>query len=300
MEKGVVFNIQRYSINDGPGIRTCVFLKGCPLNCQWCHNPESKSPKPELSYSAAKCIGCGKCAAVCPNGCHTFADGIHAIDRTSCIACGKCVNECIGALEIFGKMMTVDEVIAEAIKDKPFYAESGGGITFTGGEPFAQPKFLLALLKEAKKQELHVCIETSGYVQHEILADAMNYVDVFLFDYKETDAERHAEYTGVRNEKILENLCYLAENGKEIVLRCPIIPGYNDRDEHFSEIASLADKYEGITHVDIEPYHPLGKTKAAQIGKEYPLGELEMVNKELSNEWIQTIQAQTKRNVRRG
>lgn len=300
MGKGVVFNIQRYSINDGPGIRTCVFLKGCPLNCRWCHNPESKSPKPELSYSAAKCIGCGKCAAVCPNGCHTFADGIHAIDRTSCIACGKCVNECIGALEIFGKMMTVDEVIAEAIKDKPFYAESGGGITFTGGEPFAQPKFLLALLKEAKKQELHVCIETSGYVQHEILADAMNYVDVFLFDYKETDAERHAEYTGVRNEKILENLCYLAENGKEIVLRCPIIPGYNDRDEHFSAIASLADKYEGITHVEIEPYHPLGKTKAAQIGKEYPLGELEMVNKELSNEWIQTIQAQTKRNVRRG
>lgn len=300
MEKGVVFNIQRYSINDGPGIRTCVFLKGCPLNCRWCHNPESKSPKPELSYSAAKCIGCGKCAAVCPNGCHTFADGIHAIDRTSCIACGKCVNACIGALDLFGKMMTVDEVIAEAIKDKPFYAESGGGITFTGGEPFAQPKFLLALLKEAKKQGLHVCIETSGYVQHEILADAMNYVDVFLFDYKETDAERHAEYTGVRNEKILENLCYLAENGKEIVLRCPIIPGYNDRDEHFSAIASLADKYEGITHVDIEPYHPLGKTKAAQIGKEYPLGELEMVNKELSNEWIQTIQAQTKRNVRRG
>lgn len=301
MEKGVVFNIQRYSINDGPGIRTCVFLKGCPLNCRWCHNPESKSSKPELSYSAAKCIGCGKCAEICPKGCHTFIEGIHAIDRKDCIGCGKCVSVCVGALELFGKTMTVEEVIAEAIKDRPFYAESGGGITFTGGEPFAQPRFLLALLKEAKKQELHVCIETSGYVQREILAEAMPYIDIFLFDYKETDAERHAEYTGVRNERILENLDFLAENGKEVVLRCPIIPGCNDRDEHFGAIASLAEKYNNtITHVDVEPYHPLGKTKADQIGKEYLLGELGMTSKELSSEWIQKIQSQTKCDVRRG
>lgn len=300
METGVVFNIQRYSINDGPGIRTCVFLKGCPLNCRWCHNPESKSPKSELSFSAVKCIGCGKCEAICPNGCHTFENGMHIIDRNSCIGCGKCVHECIGALELYGKTMTAEEVIKEASKDKPFYLESGGGITFTGGEPFAQPKFLIALLKEAKKENLHVCIETSGFTSREILSEAMEYVDIFLFDYKETDRKKHIEFIGVDNTQILSNLDFLASSGKQIVLRCPVIPGYNDRIEHFSAIAEIADRYDSIIRVDVEPYHPLGKTKAAQIGKEYLIEDLGITDKETAAEWIREIQKRTKCSVKRG
>lgn len=297
---GTIFNIQRYSINDGPGIRTCIFMKGCPLNCVWCHNPESKSPRPELSFAANKCIGCRKCEAVCPNGCHSFSDGLHVIDRERCAGCGRCADACIGALEIFGKKITAEDAIAEACKDIQFYETSGGGVTFTGGEPFAQSEFLLAMLKEAKKKNLHVCIETCGYTKQEILAEAMEYVDIFLFDCKETDAEKHKAYTGADNLLIRSNLRFLAENGKKIVLRCPIVPGYNDRSEHFAAIAAIANEYPSIIRIDVEPYHPLGKTKAAQLGKEYAISELGMTDKALAEKWIEEIRSQADCEVRRG
>jgi len=297
---GTIFNIQRYSINDGPGIRTCIFMKGCPLDCLWCHNPESKSPKSELSYAPNKCIGCRKCEAVCPNGCHSFADGVHTINRENCIGCGKCADACIGALEIFGRRISAEDAIAEAMKDELFYETSGGGVTFTGGEPFAQSEFLLAMLKEAKAKGLNVCIETCGYTKREILAEAMGYVDIFLFDCKETDADNHKAFTGVDNALIRDNLRFLAENGKKIVLRCPIIPGYNDRSEHFAKIAEIANEYPSIIRIDVEPYHPLGKTKAAQIGKEYKLSELGMTDKSLAEKWVEEIALRANCAVRRG
>lgn len=296
---GTVFNIQRYSINDGPGIRTCIFMKGCPLNCIWCHNPESKSPLSELSYSERMCIGCRKCEAICPNGCHSFVDGKHMIDRDKCISCGACVKVCSGALEIIGRQMTAQAVIEEACKDRLFYETSHGGITFTGGEPFAQPEFLIHMLQLAKKENLHVCVETCGFVRQDILKQAMEYIDIFLFDYKVTDAEKHKEFTGVDQKLILENLDFVAKN-KKLVLRCPIIPGYNDTEAHFEAIAALANRYSSIFRIDVEPYHPLGKNKAGQIGKNYALEELGMTDKELTENWIKKIASLTKCEVRKG
>ena len=297
---GTVFNIQRYSVNDGPGIRTCVFMKGCPLDCLWCHNPESKSSKPELSYAERKCIGCRKCEAVCPKSCHSFANGMHHIDRSSCIGCGSCVEACSGALELIGKRRSAGDVLAEACRDKPFYETSGGGITFTGGEPLAQPDFLLQMLRLSKEEGIHVCIETCGFVRREILEQAMQYIDLFLFDCKETDAEKHKAFTGTDPKLIWDNLAFLAENGKQIVLRCPIVPGYNDTAAHFSGIAELANRYASVVRIDVEPYHPLGKTKAGQIGREYVLKDLGMTDAKLAERWISQIQAQTACPVRKG
>lgn len=297
---GTVFNIQRYSINDGPGIRTCVFLKGCPLNCIWCHNPESKSSKPELSFAENKCIGCGKCETVCPNSCHVFSVDGHSIDRSKCSLCGACAEVCCGALEVIGKQMTAESVIKEACKDKPFYETSGGGVTFTGGEPFAQPAFLMELLRLAKEEGVHVCIETCGFVRREILEQAMEYVDLFLYDYKETDPEKHKTFTGVDSSLIQNNLCFLAESGKKIILRCPIIPGCNDTAEHLEAIAALAEKYDSIIRVDVEPYHPLGKTKAAQLGKHYMLSQLGITETALTESWINAIRVKTTCEVRKG
>ena len=300
MSSGTVFNIQRYSLNDGPGIRTCVFLKGCPINCLWCHNPESKILKPELSFSNDRCTGCGNCVIVCKRKCHSFVNGHHILNRSLCLSCGLCADVCTGALELIGKKMTVSDVIREVCKDMPFYEQSGGGVTFTGGEPFFQPGFLTELLIASKEHELNVCVETCGFVSRDILRKAMKYIDLFLFDIKETDGEKHLQYTGVDNKLILDNLGFLADNKKQIVLRCPIIPGYNDRENHLSSIAGLANKYNSVIRIDIEPYHPLGKTKAAQLGKQYPLGELEMPDKITIDNWLEVVRAQTKCEVRKG
>lgn len=308
--KGLVFNIQKFSINDGPGIRTTVFLKGCMLNCLWCHNPESKSAKPQLMFHENQCIGCGQCLEVCPLGLHKFTEitsysaegersveNIHVIDREKCIACGKCAEACVGALEIVGKEMTVEEVLQEVMKDKIFYDNSGGGMTVSGGEPLMHPEFTLALLKGAKEKGLHTCIETCGYARWEDVEALIPYVDLFLWDIKETDSDRHKEYTGVYNERILDNLRRLNAAGGQIVLRCPIIPGYNDREEHLKAIGALAEKLSNVQRVDVEPYHPLGKSKSRDLGKEYPLEELSFPEEEAVKEWIQRISSGTSKPV---
>ena len=297
---GTIFNIQRYSLNDGPGIRTTVFLKGCPLDCIWCHNPESKSFKPELSFAENRCVGCGKCIAVCPKGCHSVSNGRHTVNRAECTLCGACTEVCCGALEIIGERISAEEVIRQVCKDKPFYENSQGGVTFTGGEPFFQPDFLLEMLRLAKKESLHVCIETSGYVKRTVLKKAMEYVDLFLYDCKETDAKLHEKYTGKEPSLILDNLRFLAEAGKEIVLRCPIIPGYNDSHRHLDCISQIAEQYSSVIRVDVEPYHPLGKTKAEQIGKDYVIEELGITDSALAEKWIAEIRSKTTREVRRG
>lgn len=270
---GVIFDIQRFCVSDGPGIRTTVFLKGCPLGCKWCHNPESRSPKTELAFYSEKCVGCGACAAVCPSGCHGFVGG-HTIDRAKCVVCGACAEACAhSALERVGREVGVSEVIEEVLRDRAFYAHSGGGMTISGGEPLFQPEFSLELLRSAKNEDLHCCVETSGFGDGAALEEMVRLVDLFLFDVKETDPDRHRVLVGRDNETILQNLRRVDRAGGKIVLRCPIIPGCNDRAAHYDAVAALANSLPGVTGVDLMPYHPLGISKAESLGKTYPLAE---------------------------
>lgn len=293
-EKCLVFNIQKFSVNDGPGIRTTVFLKGCMLDCVWCHNPESKSPKPQLFLNSRLCVGCGACLAACEKQLHHFEEnGSHVIDRTRCGACGACVDACVGALEMSGNPMTVEEILAEVRKDKAFYDNSGGGMTVSGGEPLFHPAFTLALLKAAKEEGLHTCIETSGFAAWKDVEALIPYVDLFLWDVKETDAALHKQFTGVDNARILENLHRLDAAGAKMVLRCPIIPGYNARPEHLAGIAALANSLTNVQRIDVEPYHPLGSSKSAAIGESYALDGLGFPAEDVVKGWMETIAAAT-------
>ncbi len=298
---GIVFDIQKFSIHDGPGIRTTVFLKGCPLDCLWCHNPESKKSKPEISFISEKCILCGYCASKCPNQCHIIDGKGHSFDRAKCLRCGKCTMECYSkALEVIGKIMTMDEVMAEVLKDVPFYETSNGGMTISGGEPMAQFLFTKSLLEEAKRHNLHNCLETSGYAPLARYREILANVDIFLYDFKESDPERHSKYTGIPQDLIVKNLVELDSLGAKSVLRCPIIPGLNDRKSHFKEIAKLANKLSNIIEINILPYHPLGKSKSSRIGMEYPLSNNEFPDEDEIRGWMDTVQASTKVSVKKG
>jgi len=268
---GRIFDIQRFSTHDGPGIRTTVFLKGCPLRCLWCHNPEGLSPDPQLSFSPEKCIGCGNCVALCPNHVHRLEPSgegvVHVLNRERCRLCGTCANACVaGATEIVGRNVAVAEVMGEVLADRAFYGFSGGGLTLSGGEPMLQFDFSEALLRAAKGQGLHCCVETSGFAPRRHFESLLGLVDLFLYDYKETDPERHIEYTGVPNDLILENLRGLHAWGAQIALRCPIIPGLNDHEDHFAGIAALARQMPNLERIELVPYHPLGRGKIERLG----------------------------------
>lgn len=266
---GTIFDIQRFCVHDGPGIRTTVFFKGCPLHCIWCHNPESQKREPEIAYYPQKCIGCGGCTAVCPEGCHALTEA-HCFDRSRCTVCGKCVDACAAdALELLGRNETAEAVLQEVLRDRSFYQNSGGGLTLSGGEPLLQSAFLLELLKGAKAEGLHTCIETCGFAPKEVLREAARYTDLFLFDVKETDDERHQRLIGVPFAPILENLRYLSSLGADIILRCPLIPEVNDREEHLTEIARLAAELT-VREINVMAYHRLGDGKYDAIGTENP------------------------------
>lgn len=300
METGTIFNIQKFSIQDGPGIRTTIFMKGCPLSCLWCHNPESNKTTTEIFFSSQKCIGCSACVAVCQQGGHRLEEHAHIYNRENCIHCGACAEACVtGALEKIGRSASVEEVMQEVLKDKIFYETSGGGLTLSGGEPLAQFRFTKALLEAAKAQGLHTCIETCGYAPWEHYEQLAGLVDIFLFDYKLTDPQLHKQYTGVSNERILENLRKLDAMGAAIILRCPIIPTINDTPGHFAGIAATANSLSHITEVHIEPYHPLGNSKLDMLGKVYPLEHLTSPEKETVDAWVQRIAAMTTVSVRR-
>lgn len=291
--KATIFNIQRFCVNDGPGIRTTVFFKGCPLRCKWCHNPESKLTKPQLMLTATRCIGCGECVKACEKGLHSFDGGSHMINRADCALCGRCVSECVGALEICGKKMSVDEVLHEVKKDKAFYDESGGGMTVSGGEPLLQHEFLTELVKRAKDEGIKTCIETCGYADWDKIRPLLQYIDIFLYDIKQIDDEKHTLFTGVSNEKILANLKRLSDSGARIIIRAPIIPGYNDDEKHLTALGELAEKHGGVIRVEVEPYHPLGKSKSDAIGTIYEIEDMSFAPDESVKEWINVISKAT-------
>ena len=262
---GRIFNIQKFCTGDGSGIRTTVFLKGCPLSCAWCHNPESPLYDLQASFNKEKCINCGKCAFRCENGCHTFIDGTHFFDRQNCKACSKCAHPTCPAMKIYGYDISANDIILEVIKDLEFFNNSGGGITLSGGEPFFQPNFTLEILKKAKEYGLHTCVETSGFCSRTALKKTAKYIDQYLFDYKETDTKKHKKFTGKDNKKILENLKYLDQIKKEIILRCPIIPNFNDNKNHIDGIIQIVNSLESVIKVEIIPYHDLGIEKYSHL-----------------------------------
>jgi len=299
--QGTVLSIERCSLHDGPGLRTTVFLKGCPLKCLWCHNPESKSFKPELFYFAERCGLCGLCATICPN--HKV-NTEHIVDHNKCTACAKCVKTCpASAFEIKGTVMTAEEVLAEVLKDVRYYEKSGGGMTISGGEPLAQAEFTTEILRLAKENNIHTCIETSGHASLQKISAVAPYVDLWLFDFKAGE-EEHEEFTGVSRELIDRALDYADgfchATGAGIVLRCPVVPTCNDHAAHFTAIAQTANRLHSIREINVMPYHPMGESKANRIGHDYPLKDIGFPEEETVQGWIQEIQAQTSIPVLKG
>jgi pyruvate formate lyase activating enzyme len=286
----VVFDIQRFSIQDGPGIRTTVFLKGCPLGCLWCSNPESQRLSPMLLVREANCRLSGACKEACPEGAIELVDGeARRIDWALCNHCLRCVEACPhDSLVACGREMHVEEVVAEVVRDRPFYETSNGGVTISGGEALSQAGFLLALLEALKQEKLHTALDTSGFAPGEVLEAVLPLVDLLLYDIKHLDSRAHRSGTGVRNELILENLRMASKNSR-IWLRVPLISGYNDSGEHVRELAALAREV-GAEKISLLPYHEGGESKSRQIGKPYEFEEGRAPDPErlaLLKEWIE-------------
>ena len=297
MTIGMIFDIQRTSLYDGPGIRTAVFLKGCPLRCQWCHNPESQSRGREISFRVEACAGCGECVNTCEHGAHALTQNetgvtVHIYNRSLCQQCGHCVETCLyNALKVAGKETSVEAVMTEVRKDLSFYQKSGGGLTITGGEPMLQPEFTLELLKAAKAEDIHTCIETCGWASQRAYESVLPYVDLFLFDYKATDPETHRRLTGADNKLILANLDFLYKHGAHIQLRCPLIGGVNDSEDHLAGIAELDRRYPLLRGIDLLSYHNVGNSKYEQYGLANPLPGLETNGESLKQAWVSTMRS---------
>ncbi|MBC7189169.1 glycyl-radical enzyme activating protein [Candidatus Aerophobetes bacterium] len=275
--KGLVFDIQRYSIHDGPGIRSLVFMKGCPLSCLWCSNPESQSSHQEIMFTPIKCIGCGRCIEVCPTGAAGKKNPLDA--QSLCVVCGRCVEVCpSGARRIVGRYMTVDEVMKEVEKDLLFYFSSKGGVTVSGGEPLMQAEFVAMLLKKCREKGIHTAIETCGYGKWEDFEKILKYTDLVLYDIKHIDTQKHRELTGAGNELILENARKISNLNIEMIIRVPVIPGCNDSPENMKAIATLAKSLK-VKEVHLLPYHRLGESKYERLGRKYRLKGLSSLDK---------------------
>ena len=261
--QGMITDILPFSVNDGPGIRTTVFFKGCPLRCAWCHNPETWQKQPQCMVNASLCVHCGRCA-ICPFGAR---DESGNWNDAHCRDCGRCATVCpAGATRLCGREVSIADVLEKVLPDRPFF-RTRGGVTLSGGEPMAQPAFALALARALAEHEIRVLVETCGYAPYEAYEQMLPFVDGFLFDWKETNPEKHRRFTGVDNARIRETLSRLSAAKTNLTLRCPIIPGYNDTQEHFEGIGQLTHALPGIRQVDMLPYHALGNSKRAQLGK---------------------------------
>ncbi|MEE1227459.1 MAG: glycyl-radical enzyme activating protein [Lachnospiraceae bacterium] len=270
-KKGLVFNIQRFSVNDGPGVRTIVFLNGCPLRCKWCCNPESQELKPIVMFKRQNCVGCGNCEVVCPTGAASLMIP-ERIDHSKCITCGKCVDVCYHrALEMSGKWMTVEDVMKELYSDRVVYRRTGGGITISGGEALMQHEFLSELLKTVHSLGWTTAIETTGYASREVLEEIIPQIDYTMMDIKHVDPAVHKKWTGVDNKMILENALIISELSKHYVVRVPIIPGFNDDPRVVGGIAKFATFLPKCDAVHLLPYHDMGSNKYGMMGRNYEL-----------------------------
>lgn len=267
---GLIFNIMRYSTKDGPGLRTTVFLKGCPLTCRWCHNPESQRLVPEVVFRSNRCIRCESCGEVCPNQGLELPEGQPLVHLERCTACGACVEVCpTQARDIIGRSMTVADVMSEIMKDRPFYEESGGGVTFSGGEPLMQVDFLNEILKECRAQDVHTAVDTCGAVPWAFFERLLGEVNLFLYDLKIMDDDLHQKWTGVSNRLILENLARLAGSGANIWVRIPIIPGATDDLANIKKIGLFLEKLGTVPYIELLPYHDTGRDKYRLLHRPY-------------------------------
>lgn len=266
---GCVFNIQRYSVNDGPGIRTTVFLKGCPLRCWWCHNPESQARGIQLAIDPSLCVQCGGCWQVCPNNSSPEECTGPLVDREHCTTCGACADVCpTSGRTVMGNEMTTEEVLTEILKDRIFFEESGGGVTLSGGEPLLQADYVRALLKACRSQDLHTAVDTCGYCDQQDLLAAAPWTNLFLYDLKAMDDSVHKQTTGVSNVRILDNLVALGRVHSNIWVRIPVVPGVNDSMPEMEAMARFVSTIEGVQQVDLLAYHALGSHKGERIGRQ--------------------------------
>ena len=288
--KGIVFDIQRFSIHDGPGIRTIIFLKGCPLRCRWCSNPESQKMKPELMYRSDQCIRCGSCFKVCKVGAINL-DKEYIVDRDKCTSCGECVLVCpSSALLMKGKTMTVEEVIKEARKDSIQYYRSDGGITLSGGEALVQSEFAKELFKACKAQGWHTAIETEGYANEEVIRDVMPYVDLVMLDIKSVDPKKHVEFTGVDNKTILRNAKIIQEI-TNTVIRIPVIPEFNASREEITDIIKFVKTLPNVKKVHLLPYHRYGENKYKLLNREYEMKDTKELSDDYKSELKQIVES---------
>jgi len=279
--EGTIFDIKRFAVYDGPGIRTTVFLKGCFLHCLWCHNPESISGKPQLVFTPQKCIGCGQCFEVCPQSAHQLIDGEHVIAWDRCLACGTCAEGCYaGALELAGRRVTAGEVIDEVLRDRAFYETSGGGMTLSGGEPLVQYDFARALLQGAKAGGVHTALDTTGLTTWDRLSGLLSHVDLILYDLKQMDEDQHLALTGVSNVQVLENLQRLDDAGQPSWIRLPLIPGQNDEDVNYHALGQFLSGLNHVDRIEILRYHRLAESKYESVGYPYELKGLESPSEE--------------------
>lgn len=283
--KGTIFNIMRYSVNDGPGIRTTVFLKGCPLSCWWCHNPEGIHRNVEVAYRDERCIVCGDCVEQCVQHALIVEEGAVRRDGERCIVCGTCTDTCFtGARELLGREITVEDLVSAVLKDRVFYDESGGGVTFSGGEPLLQPEFLTAALEAVKAQGIHTAVETSGLGTPAHLERIRAMTDLFLYDIKLADDARHRDSTGVSNALILSNLRLLASDHAHVIVRIPVVPGFNDDDLNMRQIGDVLHGLAGIHEVHLLPFHAGASGKYRSLGMEYRLDDVHSPSAERMDE----------------
>ena len=276
MVTGWIFNIQRFSVQDGPGIRTTVFMKGCPLTCPWCSNPESQQSHPELAHVDSLCDGCGRCLPVCEPKAISLEGERVRVDRSLCDNCGRCLEVCApGSLKMFGSEISVEEALREIEKDAPYYRNSKGGVTASGGEPLRQPRFVASLFERCRESGIHTALDTCGYASRDALQSVLEHTDLVLYDLKLVDDERHIEILETSNHPILDNAKFVAGSGVPLIIRIPLVPGFTETEENIRAVVRfIEDVGEGVTAIHVLPYHRFGLDKYRMLDRDYELGEL--------------------------